>query len=74
MVANAARRQLSKKLFPFGPDFGLARRVRSSRPASAHSLSALRLTLVLTHGILPAFRDRVDIIYRKLPQGQSRVY
>ena len=37
-------------------DFGLARRVRPSRPASACSFSTLRLNLVLTRGIPPDFR------------------
>ena len=37
MVAHAARRQLNRTFFhplsPFGPEFGLARRVQPSRPA-----------------------------------------
>ena len=56
-------------------EFGLARQVRPSRPASACSFSTLRLNLVLTHGIPPAFRHGVIVhIYRYTPSGQSRVY
>ena len=40
-------------------EFGLARRVQPSRPASASSFSILRLSLVLTHGIPPDFRGGV---------------
>ena len=41
-------------LSPFTPgELGLARRVRPSRPVSACSFSALRLNLLLTHGIPP---------------------
>ena len=54
-------------------EFGLARRVRASRPASICSLSTLRLNMVLTRGVHPAFRDGVHI-YRQPPSGQSRVY
>ena len=42
---------------------------RPSRPASACSASTLRLNMVLTHGITPAFH-----VYRQPPSGQSRVY
>ena len=49
---------------PFASDnLASARRVRSSRPASAGSFSALGLNLVLTHGIPPAFRDSVHLSY-----------
>ena len=59
-VANPDRGQLNREneYFPVpvrSSDFGLAR-VRPSCPASACSFSALRLDLVLTHGIPPAFR------------------
>ena len=40
-------------------EFGLARRVQPSRPASACSISILRLNLVLTHEIPPDFRGGV---------------
>ena len=60
-VANPARGQLSRgnEYFPVPVrawEFGLARRVRPSRPASACSFSALGLNLTgwwLTHGIPP---------------------
>ena len=42
-------------------EFDLARQVRPSRPASARSLSTLRLNVILTHGIPPAFRRGVHI-------------
>ena len=42
-------------------EFGLARRVRQSRPASACSFSILRLNLVLTYGIPPEFRGGVHL-------------
>ena len=47
-------------------EFGLARRVRPSRPASGCSFSTLRLNLVLTHhgdGIPPIFRGGVHYYY-----------
>ena len=45
-------------------EFGLARQfgVRSSRPASAPSISIPRLILVLSHVIPPAFRDGVHLL------------
>ena len=53
-------------------EFGLARRVRPSRPASAFSFSIiLRLNLVLTQGIPPDFRGGVHLFTLS---GQSRVY
>ena len=42
-------------------EFGLARRVQPSRPASACSFSILRLNLVLTHGIPPHFHGGVHL-------------
>ena len=56
-------------------EFGLARRVRPSRPASARSFSTLRLNL-LTHGTPPAFCDGVivHILYRQPSSSQPRVY
>ena len=60
-IANPARGQLNREnsysLVPVRAwQFGLARRVQPSRPASACSLSILRLNMVLTHGIPPDFR------------------
>ena len=55
-------------------EFGLARRVRLSLPASACAFSTLRLNLVLTHGIPPAFRGGVLFLFRQPPPCQSRVY
>ena len=77
-VANPVRRQLNREneCFPVpvrAADFGLARWVRPSRPASAHLFSTLRLNVVLTRGILPDFRYGVHIIYGQPPSGQSRV-
>ena len=65
-VANPARGQLSREneCFPVSVcawEFGLARRVRPSRPASASSFSTLRLGLVLTHEIPPKFRGGVHL-------------
>ena len=42
-------------------EIGLASQVRPSRLASAYSLSTLRLNLVLTRGIPPAFRHGFDL-------------
>ena len=57
-VANPARGQLKREneYFPASVrvcEFGLARRVRPSRPASACSSPTLRLNLVLTHHEIP---------------------
>ena len=65
-VANPVRGQLNMEheYFPVqvrAREFGLARRVRQSRPASACSFSTLRLNLVLTYGIPPAFRGGVHL-------------
>ena len=65
-VTNPARGQLNREN-EYSPvpvrasEFGLARRVQSSRPASACSFSILRLNLVLTHGIPPDFRGGVHL-------------
>ena len=50
-------------LSPFASvcEIGLATRVQPSRPASAYSISILRLNLVLTHGIPPDFRGGVHL-------------
>ena len=53
MVANPARRRLNRESVFFSvlvraSEFGLARQVRSSRPASACSFYTLGLNLVLT--------------------------
>ena len=45
-------------------EFGLASRVRPSRPASACPFSTLRLNLVLTRGIPPDFRGGVSMYVR----------
>ena len=63
-VANPDRGQLDKENDYFRVPvcawkFGLARRVRQSRPASACSFSMLRLNLVLTYGNPPYFRGGV---------------
>ena len=61
-VANPARGERKNEHFPVpvrAREFGLARRVRSSRSASARSISILRLDLVLAHGIPPDFRGGV---------------
>ena len=76
-VANPARGQLNREneYFPVRVrawEFGLTRRARPSRPASACSLSTPRQTLVLTHGISPAFCDGVHR-YRQPPSVQSPV-
>ena len=65
-VANPARGQLKRKneYFPVkvrAGEFGLARGVRQSRPASACSFSLLRLNLVITYGIPPEFRGGVHL-------------
>ena len=65
-VANPARGQLNREN-EYSPvpvralGFGLARRVRQSRPASACSFSILRLNLVLTYGVSPEFRGGVHL-------------
>ena len=65
-VANPARGQTNRENKYFSVpvrtrEFGLARQVWLSSPASACSLSVLRLSRVLTHGIPPAFRDGVIV-------------
>ena len=45
-------------------EFGLARRVRPSRPASACPFSILRLDLMLTLGILSDFRGGVHLFIK----------
>ena len=65
-VANPARGQLGmeNKYFPVpvrAREFGLARRVQPSRPASACLFSILRLNMMLTHGIPPDFRGGVHL-------------
>ena len=65
-VANLARGQLNREN-EYSPvpvralEFGLARRVQLSRPASACSLSILRLNMVLTNGLPPDFRGGVHL-------------
>ena len=81
-VGNPARGQLNKeengdfRVPVRASESGFARRVRSSRPASACSFSTLRLNPVLTHGVSPDFRGGVSLIYTAIhtPSGQPRVY
>ena len=66
-VAKPARGQLNREneylAVPIRAwDFGLARRVRPSRPASDCSFSIPSLNLVLTHGIPPDFRGSVHLL------------
>ena len=67
MDQNAARGQLNREKLYFFPvpiralEFGLARRAQPSRPTPAGSFSTLRLNLVVTHGVPPAFRDGVIV-------------
>ena len=65
-VANPARGQLNRENgYSSVPvrarEFGLARRVQPSRPASACSFFILRLNLVLTYEIPPEFRGGVHL-------------
>ena len=65
-VAKPAHGQLNRDngYFPVPVrtgEFGLARRVWPSRPASVCSFSTLRLNLVLTRGIPPDFRGDVHL-------------
>ena len=78
-VVNPARGQLYREngYFPVpvrAREFGLARRVRPSGPASACSFSILRLNLVLTHGFLPISAAASIYLYHHTPSGKSRVY
>ena len=65
-VANRAHGQLSSEN-RYSPvpvragEFGLARQVQPSRPASACSFSILKLNLVLTYGIPTEFRGGVHL-------------
>ena len=67
-VANPARGQLNRenKYSPIpvrAIEFGLARQVQPSRPASACSFTIiLRLNLVLTYGIPPEFRGGAHLV------------
>ena len=78
-VANPARRQLNteNRHFPFplrAGEFGLARRVRPSRPASACSFSTLRLNLVLLLTIfLPVSAAMSLCLNRHTISSQSRI-
>ena len=54
--------KMNISLSPFAPENLVSReKVRPSRPAPALSFSTLRLNLVLTRGILSAFRDGVHL-------------
>ena len=73
-VANPARGRLDRedKYFPVPVrawEFGLVRHVRPSRPALSCSFPTLRLNLVLTHGIPPAFRDGVHLFIHSTAIG-----
>ena len=65
-VVNPARGQLDREN-EYSPvpvrasEFGLARRVQPSHPASACSFFIPRLNLVLTRGIPPDFRGGVHL-------------
>ena len=78
IVANPARGEMNweniSSLFEFAPE-NLVSRDRFGRPVprKPRSFSILRLNLVFTHEIPPAFRDGVHL-YRHSPSGQSRVY
>ena len=54
-------------------EFGLVRQIRPSRPAPTCLFSTLRLNLVFTHEIPPAFGGGVHLFYRQPQSGQSRV-
>ena len=76
-VVNPARGQLSREneYFPVpvrAREFGLARRVRQSRPASACSISILRPNLVLTYWIPLDFRGGVHLFIPSTVSRQSR--
>ena len=80
-VGNPSHGQLNRenKYYPApicACEFGLATRVQPSRPASACSLSILRLNLMLTHGIPTDVRSGIHFFYlnRHTPLGQSRVH
>ena len=69
LLAVSLTGEIIFSLSPFAPEkLVWIRRVRQSRPASAHSFSTLRLNhhLMLTHGIPPAFRDGV-IVHSFIP-------
>ena len=77
VIANPARRVVTGKMFFPRPRSRL--RIRSRETGSAVPscvsplISILRLNLVLTHGIPPAFRDGVQLLYRQPPSSQSWV-
>ena len=71
-VANPAHGHLTRENEHFhvpvrAREFGLARRVWPSRPASACSFSLLRLNLVLTRGIPPDFLGGVHLFIGRDP-------
>ena len=68
---SPARRQLNTRKINISACTRSRLRIWSRQ--SACSLSTLRVNLVRTHRIPPAFRDGVQL-YRQLPSGQSRVY
>ena len=66
-LSNSARGQLNRRTLYFSVpvcarEFGLARQVRTSCPASACLFSTLRLDLVLTRRIPPALRRGVHLL------------
>ena len=79
MVANPAHGRRNKEnIFPLSPftpeDLRLANRVYPSPPAPVRLFSiTIKLNLVLTHEISPAFDDGVRIIYRQPRPGKCRV-
>ena len=58
---SAEEAKIIFSLSPFAPENLVSRQVRPPRPASACSFFTVGLNLVLTHGILPAFRDGVHL-------------
>ena len=78
-VISPARGQLNRENEYFSvpvcaSKFGLAKRVRPSRPASACSFCRLRLNLVLTHGIPLDFLGGIHLFVSPYAIGPSRVY
>ena len=75
---NTARGQLNRKtlfsLSPFTPENLVSRdKFGRPRPASASSFSTLRLNLVLTRGIPPAFAAVSNYLYRQPPSGRPEL-
>ena len=72
MVAKPPRGRLNRENEHFPVPvraWKFGRRVQPSRPASACSFSTIRLNLVLSHGIPPAFRDGVHLFISPTATG-----